>query len=232
MSTAARKRLAAPQQGKTRAQSAAATRATILRAAVKVFARHGFDGGRVDQISQAANSHDRMIYYYFGSKESLFAAVIEEIYRRFNAAESKLQIDEAQPAQALEQIIAFVWQYYRRHPEFITLLNCENLHRGAHLAKSTQAGFYASPSLNLLDRVLGSGARAGLFRQELSARDIYLMIAAMGYFYLSNRHTLSTFLGENLERPQALAHWQQFITDAVLRTVALPQPAKRSTRHG
>lgn len=230
MSTAARKKLAPPQRSTTRARSAAATRAAILRAALKVFARHGFDGGRVDQISQAANSHDRMIYYYFGSKESLFAAVIEEIYRRFNAAESKLEIDEEQPARALEQIIAFVWQYYRRHPEFITLLNCENLHRGAHLAKSAKAGFYASPSLTLLDRVLGSGARQGLFRSGLRARDIYLMIASMGYFYLSNRHTLSTFLGENLEQAKALAHWQAFITDAVLRTVAL-EPQRR-TRHG
>ncbi|MGI9025890.1 MAG: TetR/AcrR family transcriptional regulator, partial [Burkholderiaceae bacterium] len=47
------------------------TRNSILRAATRVFARHGYDGGRVEQISKAAKSYDRMIYYYFGSKEGL-----------------------------------------------------------------------------------------------------------------------------------------------------------------
>ncbi|MDE2094181.1 MAG: TetR family transcriptional regulator, partial [Burkholderiales bacterium] len=62
--------------------------------------------------------------------------------------------------------------------------------------------------------------REGLFRRDVSARDLYLMIAAMGYFYLSNRYTLSAFLGEALEAPAALAHWENFVIDAVLRTVA------------
>ena len=47
--------------------AAQATREAILRAATKVFAKQGFAGGRVEQISKAAMSHDRMIYYYFGS---------------------------------------------------------------------------------------------------------------------------------------------------------------------
>jgi hypothetical protein len=72
--------------------------------------------------------------------------------------------------------------------------------------------------------VLSSGVEAGLFRPGLRARDVYLMIASMGYFYLSNRYTLSTFLGESLEDPAALAQWQQFITDAVLRTVLVTVP--------
>jgi AcrR family transcriptional regulator len=58
-----------------------------------VFARHGFDGGRVEQIAKAARSYDRMIYYYFGSKEALFIAVIEDTYRRFNEAEQGWTLD-------------------------------------------------------------------------------------------------------------------------------------------
>jgi hypothetical protein len=42
----------------------------------------------------------------------------------------------------------------------------------------------------------------------------------MGYFYLSNRYTLSAFLGESLETAPALAHWEAFLIDAVMRTVA------------
>ena len=214
-----RKPAATARKGGVREQSAQATRETLLKAAIKVFGKQGLNGARVEQISRAAKSHDRMIYYYFGSKEALFVAVIEETYRRFNEAEARLALDLSQPVQALRDVIAFMWGYYQKHPEFITLLNSENLHRGRHIGKSSKAGEYSSPALEVLSRVRGSGVQAGLFRPELRARDVYLMIASMGYFYLSNRYTLSTLLGESLEDPAALAQWQQFITDAVLRTV-------------
>ena len=219
-----RKLAATARKGGVREQSAQATRETLLKAAIKVFGKQGLNGARVEQISRAAKSHDRMIYYYFGSKEALFVAVIEETYRRFNEAEARLALDLSQPVQALRDVIAFMWGYYQKHPEFITLLNSENLHRGRHIGKSSKAGEYSSPALEVLSRVLGSGVQAGLFRPELRARDVYLMIASMGYFYLSNRYTLSTFLGESLEDPAALAQWQQFITDAVLRTVLVTVP--------
>jgi len=214
-----RKPAATARKAGVREQSAQATRETLLKAAIKVFGKQGLNGARVEQISRAAKSHDRMIYYYFGSKEALFVAVIEETYRRFNEAEARLALDLSQPVQALRDVIAFMWGYYQKHPEFITLLNSENLHRGRHIGKSSKAGEYSSPALEVLSRVLGSGVEAGLFRPGLRARDVYLMIASMGYFYLSNRYTLSTFLGETLDDPAALAHWHQFIADAVLRTV-------------
>ena len=204
--------------------AAQATREAILRAATQVFAQHGFAGGRIEQISKAAGSYDRMIYYYFGSKEGLFIAVIEDTYRRFNEAEQALALDVAQPLQALDELIRFVWRYYQQNPEFITLLNTENLLHGRHIAKSDKARGYSSPVINITDSVLRSGAALGLFRPELSARDLYLMIASMAYFYLSNRYTLSSFLGENLAAPAALAHWEGFVIDAVRRTVAAGQP--------
>ena len=203
-----------------RAQAAAATRENILRAATKVFAKHGFAGGRVEQISTAAKSYDRMIYYYFGSKEGLFIAVLEEMYRRFNEAEAKLVLDVDQPVEALASVIRFMWGYYQRNPEFITLLNTENLHRGKHIAKSLRAREFSSPAVDVLGQVLARGGEQKLFRTDVAARDVYLMIAAMGYFYLSNRFTLSAFLGEALETPPALAHWEAFVIDSVLRTVA------------
>jgi TetR/AcrR family transcriptional regulator, upper aerobic nicotinate degradation pathway regulator len=203
-----------------RAAAAQATREAILKAATQVFAKHGFDGGRIEQISRAAKSYDRMIYYYFGSKEGLFIAVIEEQYRRFNDAEAALAIDETQPLDALKSMIRFIWTYYQKHPEFITLLNTENLHRGRHIGKSLRAREMSSPALGLVQRVLAAGVAQRLFRREVQARDLYLMIASMGYFYLSNRFTLSAFLGEPLETPAALAHWEAFLIDAVLRTVS------------
>ena len=200
--------------------SAQATRESILRAAIRIFAAHGYDGGRVEQISRAAKSHDRMIYYYFGSKERLFQAALGEIYRRFNEAESALALDPARPVASLEAVVRFMWDYYRKHPEFIRLLNTENLLRGRHLAKGARMREYSSPAIGILQGVLEAGRARGLFRADVSARDIYLMIASLGYFYLSNRYTLSAFLDEQLDAPDAMAHWAGFIVDAVMRTVS------------
>jgi AcrR family transcriptional regulator len=199
-----------------REQAAQDTRDAILKAATRIFAKHGYSGGRIDEISKAARSYDRMIYYYFGSKEALFIAVLEDMYRRFNEAD-KLQPD--QPLESLKIITRFVWTYYQKNPEFITLLNSENLHKGKHMLKDGQARECARPAIGILDDVLKRGAADGIFRSDLQARDIYLMIAALGYFYLSNRHTLSATLGEDLLKPAAKTQWLDFMTEAVLRTV-------------
>ncbi len=225
--TSARSRATSPITGRkpgVRELSAQATRESLLRAAIKVFARHGFDGGSVEQISSAANSHDRMIYYYFGSKQGLYTAVLEEIYRRFDEAEATLELDLDQPLASLVDVVRFMLGYYRRNPEFIALLNTENLQRGRNIARALRKGEYSSPALGVIDQLLRSGKARQLFRDDIGARDLYLMIAALGYFYQSNRYTLAVFLGENLEAPEAQAHWESFVIDAVLRLVS-PQAA-------
>src|SRR4051812_17136512 len=161
-----------------------------------------------------------MIYYYFGSKEGLYIAVIEDMYRRMDEAEGRLDLDASQPVESLKEVIRFVWRYYCKNPEFVTLLNNENLHQGKHISKLATARQYSSQAISLVQGLIEAGAAQGVFRTDVAARDVYLMIAAMGYFYQSNRFTLTSFLGENLETPEALAHWESFMIDAVLRAVA------------
>ena len=201
-----------------------ATRRAILRAATKVFAKYGYDGGSVEKISKSAKSYDRMIYYYFGSKEGLFIAVLEGIYRSMDEAESAIALDAAQPVATLTAVIRFMHGYYRKNPEFVTLLNTENLHKGRHIAKSMRAGEYSSHAIAVIREVLASGVAQGLFRVDVAAREVYLLIASTGYFYMSNRHTLTAFLGEPLETPEAVARWEAFVIDAVLRSVSIDRP--------
>lgn len=195
------------------------TREAILKAAIRIFAKHGFSGGRIEQISKLAKTHDRMIYYYFGSKEKLFIEVLETIYQRLNDAEAALEFDLADPVEAMRIIVRFNWQYYVDHPEFITLLNSENLHQGKHVKKSARVSELSSPAVNVLAKIIKAGIQQGLFRTDLRARDLYLTIAALGYFYLSNRHTLSAFLNTDLLAKKALASWQESMVDTVLRKV-------------
>ena len=201
--------------------TSASTRDNILSAATKVFARFGYDGGSVQKISKLAKSVDRMIYYYFGSKEGLFIEVLENAYRRMNDAELKLKLDTSQPVNGLNAVIAFVLSYYRKNPEFITLLNIENLQRGKHIAKSERAKEYSSPAIAVISELLQIGVGQKLFKKDVSARNVYLLIVATAYFYMSNRYTLSAFLGENLQTPAAIEAWQAFISRTVLQSVLL-----------
>lgn len=192
-----------------RRRDADATRARILAAATQEFARHGLAGARGDRIARAARSSERMVYYYFGSKEGLFRAVLEAAYISLQQAERSVHLDDLPPAQALDEFCRFVWRYYLDHPEFIGLVNTENQYRAAHLKKSPQLEELVSPIIRLLSGLLARGAAAGVFRRGIDAVELYIAIAALGYFYLSNSATLSAVLGRDLRAPEHLeAHWR------------------------
>lgn len=202
-----------------REAAAQATRDSILKAATKVFARYGYDGGSIEKISSSAKTHDRMIYYYFGSKEGLFIAVLEGIYQRMDEAEAKCVADPEDPVEALNTVIRFKIDYYRRHPEFVNLLNTENLLKGKHVQKSDKATEYSSHAVRLIDRILVTGAERGLFRSGLNARDVYLLIVSASYFFTSNRYTMSAFLGDSIDNSVATEQWEAFVIDSLQRVV-------------
>ena len=196
-----------------------ATRENILRAAIQVFAKQGFAGARVEKISKAARSTDRMIYYYFGSKERLFVAALETIYKELGDAEAALDLSGMAPDEALCAIIRFTWNHYIDHPEMLTLLNNENLHQGKHLSRSKGVRKLSFPLVSILSQVLDRGVKEKMFRSGIEAQDLYIAMCALGYFYLSNRYTLSAFLGANLMAPAALSNWPKLIESIVLRFV-------------
>ncbi len=192
------------------------TRARILEAARIEFAHRGLGGARVDQITARAGSNKRMIYYYFGNKESLFLAALESAYAQIRLAEQSLKLTDLAPVEGMRRMVRFTWEYYLAHPEFITLLNSENLHRARHLKQSGEIRALHSPLVAMLEGVLLRGQRAGAFRRGVDAVQLYISIAALGYFYLSNNHTLSTIFGRDLMRPQALKQRLAHMTDIVL----------------
>jgi len=192
------------------------TRAGILEAARIEFARRGLGGARVDQITARAGSNKRMIYYYFGNKEALFLAALESAYEDIRKAEQSLKLADLDPAAGMRRLVQFTWEYYLAHPEFITLLNSENLHRARLLKKSKKIRALHSPLVAMLESLLQRGQRAGVFRRGVDAVQLYISIAALGYFYLSNNHTLSTIFGRDLMRPQALKQRLAHMTELVL----------------
>lgn len=194
----------------------------ILDAATREFATHGYGGARIERISAAAGTVDRMLYYYFGSKEGLFRSVLEQAYEALGAAEQRLRLADAEPAAGMRALIAFTWNYYLRHPEFTRLLNTENLHRGEHVRHSKRVKALSFPLLSILTDLLKRGEAQRKFRPGVDPVQVYLTIAALAYFYVSNRYTLSRFLGIELMAVAQRKRWLEHITALVLGHIQTP----------
>jgi len=195
------------------------TRQKILEAAVAEFARYGLGGARVDRIAHRARANKRMLYYYFGDKEALFLAALEDRYDHIRSAERTLQLEHLDPCEALKRLIEFTWSYFLEHPEFMTLLNSENLHKGRHVSRSRRVQDMHSPLVETLRSILRKGAAQGLFRKGVDPVQLYISIAGEIYFYLSNRYTLSQIFDRDLMAPRALAGRSRHVTQMILNAL-------------
>jgi len=193
----------------------------ILAAARDEFAEFGLGGARMDRIAERAGLNKRLIYYYFEDKEKLFQAVLEQAYLDIRVAERELHLLDLKPADAVRRLVEFTWGYYLDHPEFLTLLNSANLHKARHLDESQRVREMNSPLIAMLAEILERGRKDGSFRGGVDPVQLYVSIAALSYFYLSNSHTLSAIFGRDLMAPKArnerLSHMCDVILGYVLR---------------
>lgn len=203
----------------TKTRDPDATRRRVLAAATSAFARRGFEGARVDSIAARAKANKQLIYHYFGSKQGLFLWVLEEAYRHIREAEDRLELDHLDPVAALKKLVTFTWDYYLKRPEFLALVTDENLHRARHLKESRVIGQMHVPFRSRLARILQRGVREKKFRPGVDPDQLNLTIAAIGYYYLNNRHTNSIIYQADLFAPQALERRLAFNVDTVLRIV-------------
>jgi len=188
----------------------------ILNAATAEFARFGLGGARVDRIAERAGANKRMLYYYYGNKEALFLAVMEASYERIRTAERSLKLGETDPEEGIRRLVEFTWTYYLKNPEFLTLLNSENLHKARHIRRSKNIPAMHSPFVATIEDLLRRGVRAGQFRRGVDAVQLYISIASLSYFYQSNRHTLSTVFARDLFSPRNRAERLKHMVELVL----------------
>jgi AcrR family transcriptional regulator len=198
------------------------TRRRILAAATEEFAKGGLAGARVDQIARRAETNERMLYYYYGSKEGLFLAVLEKQYANFRVAEEQLHLVDEDPVAGVRTLARFIWDWYYEHPEFIRLVNSENLHEARHLKKSTQLQQLINPVVDVLADVIRRGQERGLFRDNIDVPQFYLTISALGYYVLSNRYTISAVIGRDVASQQEHERFAELHTDMLLSYLKKP----------
>jgi AcrR family transcriptional regulator len=192
------------------------TRAAILDAATQEFTAKGLNGARVDVIASRAGVNKRMIYHYFRDKERLYLVVLEQTYAAIRTAEIGLNLTDRDPIEGMRELVAFTWNYFVAHPEFLSLLATENLHRAHYLKQSQRIRDLHSPLVGMISTLLTRGAKAKLFRRGVDPIQLYITIAALGFFYMSNRHTLSTIFDRDLGAPDALKARGAHIAEVVL----------------
>ena len=209
------------QAAHPKTRDAERSRAMILSAALEEFALFGLGGARIDRIAERSNLNKRLIYYYFIDKDQLFQAVLESAYEQIREKEKELNLQSLEPTAAIRTLVEFTWNYYLEHPEFLTLLNSANLHKARHIQESPNARALNSPLIELLGEILEKGRLSGEFRGGIDPVQLYVSIAALSYFYLSNNATLSTIFGRDLMSPKAkserLSHMCEVILGYVLR---------------
>src|ERR1700675_1996191 len=178
-------------------------RLRILEAAKAEFAAHGLAGARVDRIAAKAGANKRMLYYHVGNKEDLYLAVLEGAYEKIRGEERGLDLEHLDPPKAIERLIGFTWNYYISNPEFLALLNTENLARARHLKRSTKVKSMHSPFVEMIGTVVRRGVESGDFVVAVDPVQLYISIAALCFFYLSNSATLGVIFGRDLLKKEA-----------------------------
>ena len=204
------------------------TQREILDAAAKEFAEHGLDGARIDDIARGTNTSKRMIYYYFGSKEGLYRAVLHENYLRIRSLESGLKLSSLEPVEALKVLVRTTLEHYERNPDLARIVGVENLIMHGKVAESIE-GFKKlnRSALETLEDILERGRESGEFRSghgAPGALDVHQVLSALILNRVSNRYTFRVAFGRDMLSKNEGERMRSLIESTVLRLV-LAEPA-------
>ncbi|AZT26928.1 TPA: TetR/AcrR family transcriptional regulator [Salmonella enterica] len=188
----------------------------LLLCAVNEFAEYGYEGARVDNIVKAADCSKQTVYHHFGNKENLFIEVLEYTWNDIRQKEKALDVSGLSPAQAIEKIIDFTWNYYIANPWFLNIVHSENQSKGVHYAKSKRLPEINYSHLELMASLLEKGKALNIFKQDIDPLQVNINIAALGGYYLINQHTLGLVYHISMVSPQALEARRKVIKETIM----------------
>ena len=196
-----------------------AVQADILEAAISEFGEKGLAGARIDEIAAATRTSKRMLYYYYGSKEGLYRAALEESYRRVRTREAGLDLDHMSPTEALRCLVVLTFDHNRHNENYVRMVMSENINRGRYLAESPHIQELNRTAIDLIRRIYQRGVEQGVFRPGLDAADIHASISALCFFNVSNRHTFGLIFQIDNHSEVYQAQRRENVVQMVLRYV-------------
>jgi AcrR family transcriptional regulator len=198
------------------------TKADILEVAAAEFGEKGLAGARIDEIAALTQTSKRMIYYYFGSKEGLYLAVLEESYRKVREIEAELHLEDLEPEQALRRLVAFTFDHHLSHENYIRLVMTENINRGQYIAQSKNIQELNVTAIAAIRRLYQRGVKSGVFRPGLDPVDIHASISALSFFNVSNRHTFGVIFKLDTRSQAYVTHRRDNVIEMIVRFMRAP----------
>jgi AcrR family transcriptional regulator len=208
-----------PSASTRRKYDAVETRHNILEVATEEFSAMGLTGARVDAIAERTDTTKRMIYYYFGSKEGLYEAVLEREYGSIRTLEQDLHVIELSPEEGLRKLVEFTFDYHDRHRDFVRLVTIENIHRAKYIEQLQTFKSRNATVVATIEDLLRRGVSAGTFRPDIDPVDLHLLIGSFCFHRIANRHTFGAAFGKDPSQPRLRDRHRQLIVEAVLRFV-------------
>jgi AcrR family transcriptional regulator len=192
------------------------TRQEILDVALAEFARNGYSGARVDEIAAKTRTTKRMIYYYFGGKEQLYIAVLEQAYSIARDAERQLDVDHLDPVTAIRTLAELTFDHHESHPDFIRLVSIENVHQAQFMAKSPALAKLNTTAVTMTSRILDKGYAEGVFRRQADPLDVHLIISSFCFFRAANRYTWRSLFDSDPLDGALRDRYRQMVGDLVV----------------
>ena len=156
------------------------TQETILVTAIRLFARDGFHGTRIDDLADSAQVNKQRIYAYYGNKEKLFAAAILAVFEQANAEDQKLlQLGENDLDTMTAQLLRHYLTVHRRHPALHRMIGWANLelNRSPDWMKNIK-----EPSFLHLRKLYRQGQERGIFAATVSF-DVYIFTTVGNHLF-------------------------------------------------
>jgi AcrR family transcriptional regulator len=207
---------AASEHSAERQRDAERTRNEILEVAAQEFADRGYTGARVDEIAARTRTTKRMIYYYFGGKRQLYVAVLEQAYTQIRSAERQVNVDHLDPVSAIRRLAEVTFDHHETHVDFVRLVMTENIHRAEHINQLPSLVHLNSPAIELINGILERGRAQSLFRDDVDATDVHMMISSYCFFRVANRHTFGAIFGRDMVDPHLRDHYRRLLGDMIV----------------
>ncbi|MGT2474554.1 TetR family transcriptional regulator [Paraburkholderia steynii] len=195
------------------------TKRNILEVATQEFSSMGLTGARVDAIAERTNTTKRMLYYYFGSKEGLYEAVLEKVYGDIRALEQDLKVSDMSPVDGLRSLVEFTFDYHDKHRDFVRLVTIENIHGAKYIEQVKTFKNRNATVIHTIEDLLARGVASGDFRDDIDPIDLHLLISSLCFHRIANRHTFGNAFGRDPSHSRLRARHRAMIVDATLRFV-------------
>lgn len=173
----------------------------ILAAAEQHFAARGMAGARTDEIAASAHANKAMLYYYFGNKQRLHRAVLENLFSQLRDVVYAASSRKANPRERLLQWVNGYFTFLATHPNYPRLVQHEAMNATPRFQWIVRE--YFQPFHKHLSGLIEDGIAAGEFRKVDPHQTVFTLLG-MTVFYFVAAPSLSKLVGRNLLSPQAL----------------------------